>query len=153
MKGIEACFIGRVVRPLTERTSHDGNRWGHILLAVGTKDESELLSVSVFHDAVNTAAELKIGDRAYVEGKIRVRRYERDGATQTSLNVAAFTFEPIGRIGRKRPDCSDEATPDDTRTRARIMAEAEPDDRAHLRPGNGARSRGRRSDEFRHRGG
>lgn len=131
MKGIEACFIGRVVRPLTERTSSEGNRWGHILLAVGTKDESELLSVSVFHDVVNLAADLKIGDRAYVEGKIRVRRYERDGATQTSLNVSAWSLEPNGRIGRKRPDCSDDDATDDPRTRAPVMAEADDGHEAH----------------------
>lgn len=126
MKGIEVAFIGRVVRPLTERTSNEGNRWGHILLAVGTKDESELLSVSVFHGVVDVAAELEVGDRAYVEGRIRVRRYKRNGEQQTSLNVAAFTFEPVGRIGRKRPNRSDEDTPDATRTRARVMASDAP---------------------------
>lgn len=131
MKGIEAAFIGRVVRPLTERTSPDGHRWGHIILAVGTKEESELLSTSVFHAAVNIAAELKIGDRAYVEGKIRVRRYERDGETQTSFNVAAFTFEPIGRIGRNRTNGADDDASDDPRTRARVMAEADAGHEAH----------------------
>lgn len=126
MKGIETCFIGRVVRPLTVRTSQDGNPWGHILLAVGTKDESELLSVSVFQDAVDVAADLKVGDRAYVEGRIRVRRYERDGRDQTSLNVAAFTFQPVGRIGRKKPGRSDADAPTDTHARARDMANDEP---------------------------
>ena len=38
MKGIEVAFIGRVVRPLTERTSTDGHRWGHILGAYGEQD-------------------------------------------------------------------------------------------------------------------
>jgi single-stranded DNA-binding protein len=68
------------------------------------------------------ASDLKIGDRAYVEGRIRVRRYERDGATQTSLNVAAFTFQPVGRIGRKRPNRSLMTTVRTLRARARVIA-------------------------------
>jgi single-stranded DNA-binding protein len=74
------------------------------------------VSVAGFGKAAETAAELRKGDRCYVEGAIKLESWRgQDGAERHGLSVAAFKCERTHQIGRNRPrkrerDSSDRPT-------------------------------------------
>ena len=62
------------------------------------------VQIAVFGEtAEHLAGSLKGGDRIYVEGRLKLNRWEKDGEQRAGLSVAAWRAEKLGAIGRKKP--------------------------------------------------
>ena len=100
---IECAFTGRVGQEPRLRTSKAGKPWLALSVAVGSGDDAQWLQVAVFGEAASElASHLTKGDRVYVEGRLRLNRWTRDGREHAGLSVAATAVHPLGKIGRKR---------------------------------------------------
>ena len=53
--------------------------------------------------AEDLAANLRKGDRCYVEGRLKLERWRKDGEERVGLSVAAWKAEKLGAIGRNKP--------------------------------------------------
>jgi len=101
---IETAFIGRVGSDPELKTSSTGKPWMAFNIAVGQDDGTQWLRVAVFSArAEDLAGTLHKGDRAYVEGALTLRTWEKNGETRAGLNVAASKCEKLGAIGRNKP--------------------------------------------------
>ena len=101
---IECAFFGFLARDAELRTSQAGKPWARLSVGAGKDDTIQWISVAVFGNGAAKAAELKKGDRVYVEGTIRLGEWlGKDGTERQGLNVAASKCEPVYRIGRNRP--------------------------------------------------
>ena len=103
INAIECAFSGKLGKAPSIRTSAAGNRWMSFPVAVGNDDDTEWVSVAVFGDTIDQLAHLEVGARVYVEGRLRLNRYEKDGEQRSSLNVAASLVQPMGQIGKRKP--------------------------------------------------
>jgi single-stranded DNA-binding protein len=98
---IECAFHGRLAADAERRTSQAGNVWTRMRVAVGDGDHTQWVSVAVFGDVADSAADLKKGDRVYVEGSIKIDTWRgSDGTERTGLSVASRKIERTHRIGR-----------------------------------------------------
>jgi single-stranded DNA-binding protein len=101
---IECAFFGFVAADAESRTSQAGKLWVRLRVGVGKDDALQWVGVAVFGKAAETAAELKKGDRCYVEGAIKLDTWRGgDGAEKHSLSVSSFKIEKTHQIGRNRP--------------------------------------------------
>lgn len=101
---IECAFTGRVGQEPALRTSKTGQPWLAVSVAVGSGDDIQWLQVAVFGDpAAELATRLTKGTRVYVEGRLRLNKWTKDGREHAGLSVAATLVQPLGQIGRKRP--------------------------------------------------
>jgi single-strand DNA-binding protein len=101
---IESAFIGRVGAEPELRTSGAGKPWARFTVAVGNDDDTQWVQVAVFGEtAEHLASSLHKGDRVYVEGRLKLNRWEKDGAERSGLSVAAWKAEKLGAIGRNKP--------------------------------------------------
>jgi single-strand DNA-binding protein len=104
MKSIECALQGTLGRDPARRTSSAGREWVNFSIAVGEGDETQWVEVACFGPSVDAAEGLAKGDRAYIEGNIKLRTWQNnDGSTRTTLNVAARLVQPLGKIGMQRP--------------------------------------------------
>lgn len=86
------------------RTSQAGKQWARLRVGVGKDEAIQWVSVAVFGKAAETAAELKKGDRVYIEGAIKLDTWRgQDGVDRHGLSVAAFKIEKTHQIGRNKP--------------------------------------------------
>ena len=70
---IEAAFIGRVGSDPELRTSQAGKPWCRFSVAVGESDDMQWINVAAFGEvAERLCGQLAKGDRAYVEGTLRL---------------------------------------------------------------------------------
>ena len=101
---IEAAFTGRLGQDPDLRTSRNGKTWLRLSVAVGTGDETQWVSVAVFEPlATELASNILKGDRLYVEGKLTLNEWQKDGKAVAGLNVAASLVQPVYKIGRNKP--------------------------------------------------
>jgi len=104
MNGIEAALEGRVGQAPTMRTSKAGKPWCTFSVAVGADDNLTWVGVSAFGKQAEDLEGLEKGVRIYVEGRLTLETWTAsDGAQRTGLKLAAFTVQPIGQIGRRKP--------------------------------------------------
>jgi single-strand DNA-binding protein len=114
MKGIECAFFGVIGSESIElRTSRGGNAWASFNIGVMTavtddgKDVLTWLRVSCFGDtAERVASSFKKGDRAYIEGNLKLDHWQdKQGEQKHGLSVSAFKVEKVGvsAIGRNKP--------------------------------------------------
>jgi single-stranded DNA-binding protein len=100
---IEAAFDGRLGSPPRSRTSAAGKAWTSFSLAVKSDDGTEWINVSAFSKvAAELPSDLVKGERLYVEGRLKVSRWQKDGIECVSLQVAARRILVLDRIGRRR---------------------------------------------------
>lgn len=103
---IESCFIGIIGRDGELKTSRNGTPIINIPVAVGEKDqEPQWVTVAIFGEtAEELEHRLKKGARCYFEGNLKLSHWRtNDGEQRISLDLAAWTCQPLGQIGRKRP--------------------------------------------------
>jgi single-strand DNA-binding protein len=102
---IEAAFIGRLGSDPELRTSQAGKPWCRFSVAIGEGDDVQWISVSAFGEtAERVCDQLAKGNRAYVEGTLRLNEWQdREGLTRHGLQVAAWKVEALGKIGRQKP--------------------------------------------------
>ena len=99
---IEAAFDGRLGNAPQARTSASGKAWKSLSLAVSRGDNIEWVSIAAFDElAAILPPDLEKGERIYVEGKLKLSRWQKDGVDRVSLHVAASRIEVLDRIGRR----------------------------------------------------
>jgi len=104
MSTIDVAFHGFLAGDAEPRTSKAGKAWTKLRVGVGRDEAVQWVSVACFGKAAETAAELKKGDRCYVEGSIRMDSWTgNDGVERHSLAVASFRIDKTHNIGRNRP--------------------------------------------------
>lgn len=98
---IEAAFLGSVVREPEHKTSKSGKPYLRFTARVGDGEQGQFVSVMYFG---GDAAQLQIapGTRVYVEGALRLDKWEKDGQPRSGLSVMSF-HTSIAAIGRNRP--------------------------------------------------
>jgi single-strand DNA-binding protein len=98
---IETAFLGSVVREPEQKTSKNGKPYLRFSARVGDGDQAQFVSVMYFGD---DAAELRMaaGTRVYVEGSLRLDKWEKDGQPRSGLSVMSFHTR-LAEIGRNRP--------------------------------------------------
>jgi single-stranded DNA-binding protein len=101
---IDCAFHGFLAADAEAKTSQAGKKWARLRVGAGKDDAVQWVSVAVFGKAAETAAELKKGDRCYIEGAIKLDTWRgNDGTERHSLAVSAFKVEKTHQIGRNRP--------------------------------------------------
>ena len=98
---IEAAFLGSVVREPERKVSKNGKPYLRFTARVGDGDQAQFVSVMYFGE---DATELRMppGTRIYVEGSLRLDKWEKDGQPRAGLSVMSFHCR-IPEIGRSRP--------------------------------------------------
>jgi single stranded DNA-binding protein len=101
MRGITACFVGRLGQDVEMRRSASGKDWCR--LSVGVEgDEVTWVSVAVFEERARALEGLAKGVEVYVEGRLSMNTWEgKDGQQRTGLSVAAWRIDVLGQIGRR----------------------------------------------------
>jgi single-strand DNA-binding protein len=62
------------------------------------------VQIAVFGEtAEQLAGCLSKADRVYVEGRLQLNRWQKDGQERSGLSVAAWKAEKLGAIGRNKP--------------------------------------------------
>jgi single-strand DNA-binding protein len=104
MNTIECAFAGRVGTEPELKTSAAGKPWLRFSVAAGQDDSVQWVQVACFGDRAQALAEsLHKGDRAYVEGNLRLSEWTSlAGEKRVGLSVAAWKVEKLGQIGRSR---------------------------------------------------
>jgi single-stranded DNA-binding protein len=113
-RGIEIAAWCGVVRDGEMKTSAAGNTYGLVTLSTESgeiddqgKPALAFLRVMAFKGLATVAANLRKGQRAYIEGAMRARIYApENGPPKLDLSVRAFKLEPT-RIGKSRPPRGD----------------------------------------------
>jgi single-stranded DNA-binding protein len=83
-------FTGTLTADAVNRTSAGGKNWTSINVRVGTGQQTQWCSVSLFGDDAAASARLKEGAAVYVEGRLELRRWENHGGHKMSgLSVVA----------------------------------------------------------------
>lgn len=101
---LEAALIGRLSRTPELKVSSAGKSYLRLNIAIGTGDATTWCSVAAFEgDLAALAASLEKGDKVYAEGKLAPNTWTTaDGLQRSSLSLAAWRVEPLGKIGRRR---------------------------------------------------
>lgn len=103
MKGIEVALQGKMAKDAELRRSDAGREW--LALQVETDAGADWVSVGSWsHTIQELAPALTAGTEVYVEGKLKIHKYEgRNGAERYWLTVQASLVQPLGVIGQKKP--------------------------------------------------
>ena len=101
---IDCAFHGFLASDAEAKTSQAGKKWARLRVGAGKDDAVQWVSVAVFGKAAETAAELKKGDRCYIEGAIKLDAWRgNDGTERHGLSVSSFKIEKTHQIGRNKP--------------------------------------------------
>jgi single-stranded DNA-binding protein len=112
---IDCAFYGFLAADADPRTSQAGKPWVRLRVGSGKGDNVQWVSVAVFGEAAELAADLRKGDRIYCEGTLRLDSWKgRDGLERHGLSVAATLCEPTHGIGRQRRERVPEPESDDS---------------------------------------
>ena len=99
---IDCAFHGFLAADAEAKTSQAGKKWARLRVGAGKDDAVQWVSVAVFGKAAETAAELKKGDRCYIEGAIKLDTWRgNDGTERHSLAVSAFKVERLTRSAQQ----------------------------------------------------
>ena len=97
MNGIEAACIGVLRNDAEVRTAKSGRPWLAIPLAVGEGDSQQYVAAGYYASGIDELApQLKKGGSCYVEGKIKVKIWEKDGQPVPSIWLTANLVQPLG---------------------------------------------------------
>lgn len=107
MKGIEVAFEGRLGRPAERKVTSAGRAFLAFSVITGEGDDEQWLNCSAWSDSlVDMAEHLKQGVEVYIEGKLKVRRWQGESGERFGLQVSASTVQPLALIGHKKPKTS-----------------------------------------------
>jgi single-strand DNA-binding protein len=113
MDGLHVAFVGRIGQDPERRfTARGAEILQFSVLPADSRaaDTPEWVKCSVFVDKLDEHAVDKLtkGAEVYVEGRLKLGRWtSQDGAPRSSLNVNAWTVQPMGQIGRRLPQQTD----------------------------------------------
>jgi single stranded DNA-binding protein len=105
MNQIECAAEVRVVADPEMRTSKAGKPYARFRGAVGSDDAVQWLQCTCIGEkALAEVAHLAKGDRAYIEGSIKLEKWQaQDGTERSGLSVLAWKLVPLAKIGRNKP--------------------------------------------------
>jgi single-strand DNA-binding protein len=109
MDGLHVAFVGRIGQEPERRFTSSGTEILQFsVLPADSKagDSPEWVKCSIFVDKLEeyTPGKLMKGCEVYIEGRLRLGRWNgQDGAQRSGLNVNAWTVHPMGAIGRRAP--------------------------------------------------
>jgi single-stranded DNA-binding protein len=104
---IDCALHGFCAADAEVRVSQAGKRWARLRVGVGEGDALQWVSIAVFGNAVEVAAQLKKADRIYCEGTIKLNSWRgNDGVERHGLAVTSFKVEQTHRIGRNKKRAS-----------------------------------------------
>jgi single-stranded DNA-binding protein len=109
---LDVAGYGFLAADADPRVSKNGKPWTRLRVGFGKGEGVIWLSVACFGRAAQTAAELKKGDKVYLEGQdLKQDTWRgRDGAERSGLSVTSFMVEQthmIGRRGRRERESDD----------------------------------------------
>jgi single-strand DNA-binding protein len=114
---IEYAFHGFVAADAEAKVSQAGKNWTRLRVGVGKDEAIQWVSLAVFGKHAEAAAELRKGDKIYVEGTIKLDSWTgNDGTERTGLSVAAWKVERTHLIGKNKPGREGESRPDSRST-------------------------------------
>jgi single-strand DNA-binding protein len=88
---IDAAFYGTVVRDAEAKISKNGKAYARFTVRDGDGDAAQFVSVMYFGaDTGEIAAKIAKGTRIYVEGTLRLDRWEKDGEPRVGLSVMSW---------------------------------------------------------------
>ena len=102
---IEAALTGRVGNPPERRTARNGKPWASFSVAAEQQEEgaAEWVQIAVFDPLLDELpADIQKGERIYVEGKLRLNRWDGSEGPRARLQVSATRIVVLERIGRRR---------------------------------------------------
>ena len=109
MNGVHCAFEGRLSRDPELKYTSSGTALLSLNLAVADDkrrddEPTEWIRAAVWGDqAEQLDGRLKKGDLVYVEGRLRLRTWDKDGDTRAGLEVNVWRCEQLGAIGRRAP--------------------------------------------------
>lgn len=104
MKGIACAFEGRLGKDAVLKSTGTGRAFMVMSVIVGEDEEAEWINVSAWNDhLIDLAEHLKSGVAVYVEGKLKMRRWENPEGSRSGLQVSASLVQPLALIGRSKP--------------------------------------------------
>jgi single-strand DNA-binding protein len=108
---IDCAFHGSVVRDAEAKISKSGKPYARFTVRDGEGDAALFVSVMYFGgDCADLAAKATKGTGIYVEGRLSLDRWEKDGEQRTGLSVMSGHCR-VAAIGRNKPERR-EPTPD-----------------------------------------
>jgi single-stranded DNA-binding protein len=112
---LDVAGYGFLAADADARVSKNGKPWVRLRVGFGKGEGVIWLSVACFGRAAESAAELKKGDRVYLEGQdLKQDTWRgRDGVERHGLSVTSHLCEPTHMIGRQRRE-RDDREPDDS---------------------------------------
>ena len=72
------------------------------------EDDTHWNRVTLFGKNIDRAAELAVGDKVRVKGRVRQSRYERNGETVYGVDLVAFRIAPVAKNGEPADRDDDE---------------------------------------------
>ena len=110
MDGIACALQGRIAQDPEKRWTGQGTAMLNLSIAVADNKAApdaptEWVRVTLWGEkADELAPKLRKGVEVYVEGRLRLNTWQAaDGQQRASLNVSAWTVQPLGQIGRRAP--------------------------------------------------
>ena len=90
---IECAFFARVGSVTPIKTSQSGKAWCAAKVAIGSDDATQWVRVALFNGlAEQLAPTLAPGDKVYIEGNLKLDRWQNaEGEERSGLSVAAST--------------------------------------------------------------
>ena len=100
---LDVAGYGFLAADADARVSKNGKPWVRLRVGFGKGEGVIWLSVACFGRAAESAAELKKGDRVYLEGQDLKQDTWRgkDGVERSGLSVTSFMVEQTHMIGRR----------------------------------------------------
>jgi single-strand DNA-binding protein len=100
---IDIAFYGSVVRDAESKVSKANKPYARFTVRDGDGDAAQFVSVMYFGpDAADLAAKAIKNARIYIEGSLRLDKWEKDGEQRAGLSVMSWHAR-IAEIGRNRP--------------------------------------------------
>lgn len=100
---IDCAFYGILANDAEARTSQAGKPWTRMRVGVGKEEAVQWVAVAAFGKAASVAAELKKGEKVYLEGWIKLDTWRgQDGVERHGLSVAAWRIERTHLIGKHK---------------------------------------------------
>jgi single-stranded DNA-binding protein len=111
---IDCAAYGIVVRDAESKVSKSSKPYTRFSIRVGDGDQAQFLSVMYFSDdAAELCPKLTKGVRCYIEGSLRLDRWDKDGVPQSGLSCLSFhcRIAAIGRHKQRRERKPDDRKP------------------------------------------
>jgi single-stranded DNA-binding protein len=103
MSGIEAAFFGALGRDAEPKVSSGGKPYLRANVRVGDGEAAQWVSILAFDEKAIAAADNFVkGARVYVEGRLTLDKWSKDGAERVGLSCMSWHCR-LAEIGRNKP--------------------------------------------------